>query len=76
MREVAKPLNVETSEEFFLDAKLSIGGRVRKMISTIERSCMIKLSKRKVGTTSEATKHVQEVYGVQVSDLTICHAFY
>lgn len=46
------------------------------MTSAMDQSCVINLIKGKVDSAREATKHVQQVYGVEVSDVTVCHAFY
>jgi hypothetical protein len=54
----------------FPNAKLSIGGRPCKMTSAMEQSCVENLTRKKVSTTRKATKHVQEVFRIDVSEAT------
>jgi IS30 family transposase len=70
VREIAKSLHVGKSsvqrlrKKHFPDAKLSVGGRPRKLTSAMERSCVTSVTRGKVSTAKEATKQVQEVFGV------------
>jgi transposase len=80
VREIANSLHVGKSSvhslrrKHFPDAKLSIGGRPRKLTSAMERSCVTSVTRGKVSTTREATKQVQEVFGVQVSEVIVRRA--
>lgn len=77
VREIAKSLHVGKSsvqrlcKKHFPYAKLSVGGRPRKLTSAMERSCVTSITRGKVSTAREATKLVQEVFGVQVSEVTV-----
>jgi transposase len=81
MRVIAKSLYVGNSNvqrlrmKHFPNAKLSVGGRPCKLTSAMERSCVTSVTRRKVSTARKATKHVQEFFGVEVSEGTVCRAF-
>jgi transposase len=82
VRDVANRLHVSKSsvqrfrEKHFPDAKLAVGGRPRKMTSRMERSAVINLTRGKVGNARDAAKQVRDVYGVDVSDVTVCRALH
>lgn len=83
MREVAKSMNFNKSSILRLhkkhcpNAQLSIGGRLHKMISAMKQSCLINLTMGKIDFTKrEITKHVEEDYGVEVSDVIVYCTFY
>jgi transposase len=63
-------------EKHFPDAKLIVGGRPRKMTSRIERSVVINLTRGKIGNARDVAKQVRDVYGVDVSDVTVCRALH
>ena len=77
VREIAKSLQVGKSsvqrlrKKHFPDAKLSVGSRPRKLTSAMERSCVTSVTRGRVSTAREATKQVHEVFGVQVSEVTV-----
>ena len=64
VREIAKSLHVGKSsvqrlcKKHFPDAKLSVGGRPRKLTSAMEQSCVTSVTRGKVSTAREATKQV------------------
>ena len=58
-------------KKHFFDAKLSFGARPRKLTSPMELFYVSTLTRRKVFTTREVTKHIHEVFGVQVSEATV-----
>ena len=78
--EIAKSLHVGKSsvqrprKKHFPNAKLSVGDRPRKLTNAMERSCVttvVSLEGRCLLQEKLRTKQVQEVLGVQVSEITV-----
>jgi hypothetical protein len=45
------------------------------MASAMEKSCINSLNRRKVSNAREVTKHMWEVFGVEVSEVILYHVF-
>lgn len=71
-REVSKSLHVGIGtvhmlrKNFVSTVELSHGRRPRKLTPAMERSCVLDMTRGKLNTDVEATKNVQEAFGMQV----------
>ena len=63
-------------KKFVSTVELSHGGRPRKLTPAMERSCVLDMTRGKLNTVVEATKNVQEAFGMQVCIETVRRALY
>ena len=61
-------------KKFVSIVELSHGGRPRKLTPAMERSCVLDMTRGKLNTAIEATKNVQEAFGMQVCVETVRRA--
>ena len=59
-------------KKHLFDSKLLVGAKPRMLRSEMEWFCVSGLTREKVSIARKATKYVHEVFGVQVSEATIC----
>ena len=77
VREVSRSLHVgvgtvhRLQKKFVSTVELSYGGRPRKLTLAMEQSCVLDMIRRKLNTTVEATKNVQEAFEMQVCVETV-----
>ena len=80
IREVSRSLHVGVGsvhrlrKKFVSIVELLHGGRPRKLIPAMEQSCVLDMTRGKLNTTVEATKNVQEAFGMQVCVETVRRA--
>ena len=80
VREVSRSLHVDVGtihrlrKEFVSNVELSHGGRPRKFTFAMERSSVLDMTRGKLNTVVEATKNVQEAFGMQVCVETVTRA--
>ena len=56
----------QASKEICSTVELSHGGRPRKLTRAMEQSCVLDMTRGKLNIVVEATKNVQEAFGMQV----------
>jgi transposase len=77
IREVSRSLHVGVGtvqrlrQKCVFNVESSHGGRPRKMTPAMERSCVLNMTRGKLSTAVEATKNVQEAFGMQVCVETV-----
>ena len=80
VREVSRSLHVGVGtihrlrKKFVSTIELSHGGRPRKLTPAMERSCVLDMTRGKLNIVVEATKNVQESFGMQVCVETVRRA--